>query len=566
MLILLPRQYVAPVESDIPPKRKLPDRRGRVGPRGPVSAAGRNAHSRTPRSVAPGERAPQNAPRDERYRRRANFGPMPQGATDSGPSTERAVAAAYIRSRNYPAHAGHPERNMSEGGTLSFRDLMRGGFGENWQLLDWQLNTSDIDWGTTGAEDRQRNRPMTDGRPVPPQQHRPVPASFGRPRVTGTLQEAEGDSARAEHTSRPRMPSTFRMGNANAVVGVAGPRRTLREELFSYQNPHLQNRRWVDTMRRSQGYRERRRRVNESPQGPADPALNGLGDRNRSLSPEGWDTLLSTLTPDPQAPSAGSSFASTAASQSNGNPNDPSNTSLSHHAPDAEVQGEQPCEPGHENSDGEDDDMNAPSLPPPPFHPQYIPVPRQPQQTGYVTRAQEAAAIQLQSSRHDLDFISQYVTIPPEIVRRTQARVFRPGSLSEIDQHFFERDEQALESYQRRAEELHQEVMRAEIPPNAWAIQVSIGASDGPQGDESGTLHGGIGASFTASNAVSGEEELTGMQSIVSHLARRVDIPEDWWAQAGLSRTLSNAHSSSRPRRDSDGSPRDEAQPDESPR
>jgi len=45
--------------------------------------------------------------------------------------------------------------------------------------------------------------------------------------------------------------------------------------------------------------------------------LDGLGDRDRSLSPEGgaaWDTLLSSITPDPQSPSAGSSFASTSAS------------------------------------------------------------------------------------------------------------------------------------------------------------------------------------------------------------------------------------------------------------
>ncbi|KAI0179537.1 hypothetical protein GGR52DRAFT_536523 [Hypoxylon sp. FL1284] len=40
--------------------------------------------------------------------------------------------------------------------------------------------------------------------------------------------------------------------------------------------------------------------------------VDGLGDRDRSLSPDpvaAWDTLQSTLTPDPQPPSAGSSFA-----------------------------------------------------------------------------------------------------------------------------------------------------------------------------------------------------------------------------------------------------------------
>lgn len=44
--------------------------------------------------------------------------------------------------------------------------------------------------------------------------------------------------------------------------------------------------------------------------------MDGLGDRDRSLSPENgaaWDTLLTSITPDPQAPSAGSSFASASA-------------------------------------------------------------------------------------------------------------------------------------------------------------------------------------------------------------------------------------------------------------
>ena len=32
---------------------------------------------------------------------------------------------------------------------------------------------------------------------------------------------------------------------------------------------------------------------------------------------------------------------------------------------------------------------------------------------------------------------------------------------------------------------------------------------------------------------------IDGMQRIVSNLARREDIPDEWWAEAGLSRTLS---------------------------
>ncbi|KAK1827872.1 hypothetical protein QBC39DRAFT_360739 [Podospora conica] len=59
---------------------------------------------------------------------------------------------------------------------------------------------------------------------------------------------------------------------------------------------------------------ERLRRAIES-----NTSFDGLGDRNRSLSPEGdhvWDTLLTTISPDPQPPSVGSSFASASASAS----------------------------------------------------------------------------------------------------------------------------------------------------------------------------------------------------------------------------------------------------------
>jgi hypothetical protein len=87
--------------------------------------------------------------------------------------------------------------------------------------------------------------------------------------------------------------------------------------------------------------------------------MDGLGDRDRSLSPEGdsiWDNLQSTLTPDPQPPSVGSSFASAtvsaAASQTAASS---SNTSVTNPDEDAEM----PCDPVGENAEssgeGEDD-------------------------------------------------------------------------------------------------------------------------------------------------------------------------------------------------------------------
>ncbi|KAI8957068.1 hypothetical protein F5Y11DRAFT_340904, partial [Daldinia sp. FL1419] len=74
--------------------------------------------------------------------------------------------------------------------------------------------------------------------------------------------------------------------------------------------------------------------------------VDGLGDRDRSLSPEGdgvWSILQSTLTIDPQPPSAGSSFASTTASTiASLNPTvSSSRTSIT--SPNDEV--EPPCDP-----------------------------------------------------------------------------------------------------------------------------------------------------------------------------------------------------------------------------
>ncbi|KAK9782539.1 hypothetical protein AB5N19_09117 [Seiridium cardinale] len=80
---------------------------------------------------------------------------------------------------------------------------------------------------------------------------------------------------------------------------------------------------------------------------------DGLGDRERSPEDDSaWDTLQSSITPDPQPPSVGSSFASTtvsaAASQTTASS---SNTSVTN--PDEAV--EPPCDPVDENagSDGE---------------------------------------------------------------------------------------------------------------------------------------------------------------------------------------------------------------------
>ena len=106
----------------------------------------------------------------------------------------------------------------------------------------------------------------------------------------------------------------------------------------------------------------RRRRPEESQPSAELAQVDGLGDRNRSLSPEGdniWDTMLTTLTPDPHPPSIGSSFVSTAGSASAAASQSAATRSsaTSFAGPDTieESALEQPCESGCETSDTEEE-------------------------------------------------------------------------------------------------------------------------------------------------------------------------------------------------------------------
>ena len=461
------------------------------------------------------------------------------------------MATAYIRSR-HPYNQVNLENGPHHDGHEPFNELMRGRFGENWRLLDWQPDTRDVNssWWSADPEDNNLSRPIpTTGL-----------GSVASRRVTGTLQEAEN----AATTGRSRR--AFRQGFFPDPLadGAAGrrhdPSRSMLQLIRSDQSPG----RFASISARR---RERREQLPYdlalSAQQFFDPMSGGLGDRNRSMSPE-WDTLLSTLTPDPQPPSAGSSFASTATSRNNGSANNSSSTSLSHQATGAEAQGDQPCEPGRENSDEDDENMNTS----PPDAPRNSTLNERPPHTFARATPSEIDALR-RVGGPNLDFIGEYTPIPRDIVRREVAR--REGYRSwqsdfisdEHDAALRESDEAMLRRYERRAEEAHREA-RAVAMPDAWSIQVSIGANDAPQRDDANDTAGEVEmrAAGSPSNAVSGEEDLTGIRAIVSHLAQREDVPEDWWAQVGLSRTLSNAHrsnESNEENRNSDGDSRSES-------
>ncbi|KAH8596511.1 hypothetical protein B0O99DRAFT_620618 [Bisporella sp. PMI_857] len=166
--------------------------------------------------------------------------------------------------------------------------------------------------------------------------------------------------------------------------------------------------------------------------------MDGLGDRERSLSPDqgaAWETLLTSITPDPQPPSVGSSFVSTSASTgvtASGSGSVSANTSMTSLVMNEEARIVPDCDISESgsNDDDEDDDEDL---------------------------------YELRESR-------------------ASGRLWR-----------------------------------------SYADVVTARADRASQRDRSGDI-----------------ENLGGMQRIISRLAERDDIPEEWWAGAGLRREPSS--------------------------
>ncbi|KAH8893386.1 hypothetical protein GQ53DRAFT_112672 [Thozetella sp. PMI_491] len=217
-----------------------------------------------------------------------------------------------------------------------------------------------------------------------------------------------------------------------------------RRAQIEQRHSQLESRRQVDDLFQRYESRRSERAASRRDDAPSleQAQLDGLGDRNRSLSPEGdnvWDTLLSTLTPDPQPPSVGSSFASASASAvaSQSAATGSSSTSLTGPEVAEDSALEHPCESGFEGSDTEgDDDLD------------------------------QRTTVRLEGRRVD-NMLALFAPRRPYGARRSYADVPRRTSRSDSN------------------------------------------------------------------------DDLTGMLRIVSNLARREDIPDEWWAEAGLSRTLS---------------------------
>lgn len=239
--------------------------------------------------------------------------------------------------------------------------------------------------------------------------------------------------SRSDRDVRVRIPADLMRRQNEQLLSM---RRSLRAQEFAAMREARGARR---------GLHEARARGTLGAIGDAitqDSRFDGLGDRDRSLSPEGdgvWDTLLSSITPDPQPPSVGTSFASTPTPASaagtsqttaSANSGNSSRTSLAD-GPDGgftpqEIGFAEVCESGIDNSDTEGDE-----------------------------------------------------------------------------------DEEARNNTLRRFGQSYADLM---------------GREDDNEDDDDNDLE-----------VLGGVES---MQRIVRQLARRQDIPDEWWAEAGLSRTL----------------------------
>jgi hypothetical protein len=185
---------------------------------------------------------------------------------------------------------------------------------------------------------------------------------------------------------------------------------------------------------------------------------DGLGDRNRSLSPADgenmWDTLLTTVTPDPHPPSIGGSFASTASASRAATQTSAAASSRT------SLTGPETYEAPVESCYNSDSDRGLDEA--------------------------EDGENQVRDNEQQED------------------RDERDDEDDELNDDDLTRFVPGL----RRSRRSYAEVVAESVHANGRGIS----------GD---TL------------------ELLSMQRIVRHLARREDIPDEWWAEAGLSRTLS---------------------------
>ncbi|RKU44371.1 hypothetical protein DL546_002709 [Coniochaeta pulveracea] len=296
-------------------------------------------------------------------------------------------------------------------------------------------------------------------------------------------------------------------------------------------------------------------RLNRSEYLSQQGAMDGLGDRNRSVSPEGydvWETLLTTVTPDPQPPSIGSSFTSASASMvaSQSAVTASSATSFTNPETAEERVGHEPgCESDGETDSDNDDTVGG-----------LLPITSQ--QLEVLVRNRGPEAERLEASAAQLRAAAR------RIPRTERSRILEAmGDATRSVQAGFRRHDDAV---QRHNEAVRQHSVSAQNLANIRRRLAAVRARDrrlvlGPHAEDGGQAHAGetgeTGSNPTDSpdtgaqqNPVPASEPAVppshflthtlggggtgGMQNIIRALAQRQDIPNSWWAEAGLSRNI----------------------------
>lgn len=218
------------------------------------------------------------------------------------------------------------------------------------------------------------------------------------------------------------------------------------------------------------------RSINDANSTNRGPSIDGLGDRQRSVDLEddhandAWETLLTTIAPDTNLPSADSSFTSASASGTNGSHNATSSSATSLESLQNSFTGAVPT-----------------------VHMTLDPYQEYSNPCDYSS---------------DSDTESDGEITQESLFRRYRRRMRQVDSM-------------------RRAHNLQ---TMGNLP--SMPSMPSIASSNPPPVPPPIPT-----ISFSFSDS-SGDQDLHHMQAILDRLARREDVPDDWWAAAGLSRPL----------------------------
>ncbi|OCL04013.1 hypothetical protein AOQ84DRAFT_442337 [Glonium stellatum] len=223
--------------------------------------------------------------------------------------------------------------------------------------------------------------------------------------------------------------------------------------------------------------------------------VDGLGDRERSFSPveDHWDTMLSTVAPDPHLPSADSSFTSAAASAS---------FSASHPS----------SRSGSSNSNSASSSRT------------HLTIPSQSSRDEMIARACDTS---------DEDTASD--TEPEDIEVR---EISAPRHASSRNANYLADEPPSRNPYRYSRDLRNRSRDASRFVRNFYSFTSRAGPREGSLPNHSFDDDISLGDRDAEDDAHIQDPELEQMRSILERLARRDDIPEEFWISAGLTPPL----------------------------